>query len=217
MTLLDFARGPGLEWSLYILFFGSLLRLVGVLLARKREDYSEPRNPDTLGDAVRTVFSHFWFKPEFRTSTLFVTLIAYAMHIGLAVVGFLFVPHILFIGKLTGLSWGGLPNDTIMLAGAITLGSLVALWVRRFQSPLMRRITTPGDHLALAITGLPVLTGMMAYGHLFHDYPTLLAIHLLSVELLFVWFPFSKLFHAVMWVPTRFKLGAYFSRRGVRA
>lgn len=217
MTLLDFARGPALEWSLYILFFGSLLRLVGVLLARRKEDFSEPRNRDTLGDAVRTVFSRFWFKPEFRASTLFVTLIGYAMHIGLAVVVFLFVPHILFIQNLTGLSWGGLSNDLVMLAGAITLGSLVALWVRRLQNPLMRSISTWEDHLALLITGLPIITGMMAYGHLFHDYPDLLAWHILSVELLFVWFPFGKLFHAVMWIPTRFKLGAYFSRRGVKA
>ena len=163
------------------------------------------------------MFTRFWFKPEFRASTLFITLIGYAMHIGLAVVVLLFVPHILFISKLSGLSWGGLPNDTIMLAGAITLAALVAMWVRRLQNPLMQAISNREDHLALFITGLPVLTGMMAYGHLFQDYPTLLAIHILSVELLFVWFPFGKLLHAVMWIPTRFKLGAHFSRRGVKA
>jgi len=217
MTLLDFARGPALEWSLYILFFGSLLRLVGILAARKHKDLSEPRNRETFGDGVRTIFTRFWMKPEFRSDALFATLIAYAMHIGLAIVVFFFVPHILFIENFTGLAWGGLPNDMIMLVGAITLGSLVALWIRRINTPLLKIISNWEDHLALLITGLPVLTGMMAYAHMFNDYQTLLAVHILSVELLFVWFPFGKLFHAVLWVPTRFKLGAAFSRRGVKA
>jgi hypothetical protein len=32
-----------------------------------------------------------------------------------------------------------------------------------------------------------------------------------------IWFPFSKLFHAVMWIPSRAQIGAAFQRRGVKA
>ena len=45
----------------------------------------------------------------------------------------------------------------------------------------------------------------------------MLAIHILSVELLMVWIPFGKIFHVVTSLIVRFRTGAAFSRRGVRA
>lgn len=217
MTLLDFARGPGLEWSLYILVAGSLLRLFGIFWMRSKTDLSQPRSDATTGAGMRTIVSRMWTRKEFRPKTLFPLLIAYGMHIGLAVVVFLFVPHILFIEGLLGISWPGLPNDIIMLAGTITIASIVALWVRRFNIPMLRIITTWDDHVALLLTLLPILTGMAAYAHLTSDYEFMLGLHLITVELLFIWFPFGKLFHAVLWIPSRFKLGAAFARRGVKA
>lgn len=217
MTLLDFARGPGLEWSLYILVAGSMIRLFGALLVRKHLDLSKPRHEHTGYDGVRTVFSRMWVRPEFRPQTLFPLLIAYGLHIGLAVVVFFFVPHILFIEGLLGISWPGLPNDVVLVASTIAIASLIALWVRRLTTPLLKAISTWDDHLALLITLLPMLTGMAAYAHIIDDYEFLLGLHIISVELLFIWFPFSKLFHAVQWIPTRFKLGAAFARRGVKA
>ena len=47
-------------------------------------------------------------------------------------------------------------------------------------------------------------------------YPGPLTLHLLSVELLLVWFPFGKLMHAVLVFPGRMQLGAMLARRGVR-
>ena len=48
MSLLDFARGPGLQWSLVIFVVGVLWRLLGVLLLRTRKDLSEPRRACSL-------------------------------------------------------------------------------------------------------------------------------------------------------------------------
>jgi nitrate reductase gamma subunit len=45
----------------------------------------------------------------------------------------------------------------------------------------------------------------------------MLGLHILSVCFLLVWFPFGKLMHAVMIWPSRYKVGAFFGRRGVRA
>ena len=44
MTLLEFARGPALQWSIFIFIAGVLWRLLGVLLLRSKKDLSEPRN-----------------------------------------------------------------------------------------------------------------------------------------------------------------------------
>jgi nitrate reductase gamma subunit len=45
----------------------------------------------------------------------------------------------------------------------------------------------------------------------------MLALHVLSICLLLIWFPFGKLMHALFIWPARYKVGAAFARRGVRA
>ena len=44
-----------------------------------------------------------------------------------------------------------------------------------------------------------------------------LAVHLLMLELLLVWFPFGKLMHAFLVLPARMQLATFFGRRGVRS
>jgi len=43
MSLLEFARGSAMEWSLMILVAGMAWRLIGALLLRRTKDLSEPR------------------------------------------------------------------------------------------------------------------------------------------------------------------------------
>ncbi len=45
MSLLEFARGPALEWSVFVFVVGVLWRLLSVLLLRGKRDLSEPRRP----------------------------------------------------------------------------------------------------------------------------------------------------------------------------
>ena len=217
MTLLDLARGPALEWSLIIFVGGSLWRLVAVLLARRTRDLSEPRSHSTLAGGVRAVFSRFKPRPEFHAGAMSTVILGYVMHIGLAIVVFLFTPHILFIDSLLGLSWPGISNDLVMFVGAITVAALIALLVRRLTVPVLKAISSLDDYVSWLLTLLPVVTGMMAYAHIGGPYQTVLAIHILSVEAMLIWFPFSKLFHAVMWIPSRAQIGAAFQRRGVKA
>ena len=217
MTLLDVARGPALEWSLIIFAAGTLWRLIGALLVRRAADLSEPRSHSTVAGGIRTVFTRMWPRKEFYSKTLFGTIAGYAMHIGLAVVVFLFTPHILFIDSLFGISWPGIPNGMVMFFGVITVAALVALLIRRITTPLLKMISNADDYISWVMTLLPVLTGMMAYAHIGGPYQTVLAIHILTVEAMLIWFPFGKLMHAVMWIPSRAQMGAGMQRRGVKA
>lgn len=217
MTLLDFARGPALQWALIIFVAGSLWRLIGALLTRRHKDLSAPRSRATAVGGIRTLFTRMWPRPAFFSKTLFPVIVAYVMHIGLAIVVFLFTPHILFIDSLFGISWPGISNDIIMLTGGLTTAALVILLVRRMTDPVLKMISTSDDYISWVVTVLPVATGLMAYAHIGGPYETVLAIHILTVEALLIWFPFGKLFHAVLWVPSRAQLGAAFQRRGVRA
>ena len=71
------------------------------------------------------------------------------------------------------------------------------------------------DYLSLFLTLLPLVTGILAFAHFGGPYETLLALHLLSVEAMLVWFPFGKLMHLFLSFPTRYKAGADFGRKGV--
>jgi nitrate reductase gamma subunit len=55
---------------------------------------------------------------------------------------------------------------------------------------------------------------MMATAHMGPRYETMLAIHILSIALLLVWFPFSKLMHTFFFVVSRATTGGRFARRG---
>ena len=72
----------------------------------------------------------------------------------------------------------------------------------------------PGALLTgMAIIGEPS-DAILARTHVVYGGP--LAIHLLSLELLLIWFPFGKLMHAVLFVFSRGATGIRFSHRGVK-
>jgi hypothetical protein len=110
MNLLTLARGPILQWALVIFVVGTVWRLAGILLLRRKPDYTEPRSTHTWRGAANLIVKRTVPKREFAAQTAFGNTIGYVFHIGLAVVVFGFVPHILFIKSLTGLSWPGLPS-----------------------------------------------------------------------------------------------------------
>jgi len=92
--------------------------------------------------------------------------------------------------------------------------------VRRLFHPVLRVITDVDDHISVLLVILPLITGVAAFAHVAPfgvRYETMLGIHLLSIEALMVWLPFSKIFHVVTALMTRFRIGAAFIRRGVRA
>ena len=67
------------------------------------------------------------------------------------------------------------------------------------------------------VTLLPMVTGYMAFHRVIDPYPLILGLHILSVELLMVLFPFTKLMHAVTVFPARWYNGAISGFRGVES
>ncbi|MCP5424955.1 MAG: nitrate reductase [Gammaproteobacteria bacterium] len=217
MSLLDFARGPGLHWAFIIFVFGICWRFVGTLLIARRIKLSTPRRTDNWLMGLKAIETRSWPVEEFHRVIRFQHYSGYIWHISFFIVLFFFQPHILFFKSILGISWPGLPNDVILVVGAIAVATLVALLGRRLSHPVLRKISNVDDYISWLVTTLPLITGFMAFAHVGGRYETLLALHILSVELLMVWFPFGKLIHAVLVVPSRFQIGASFGRRGVRA
>ena len=221
MGFLEFARGPALAVSLLVFVLGLAWRLFCIFKRPVKADYSEPRSTAVMTGATKAIFSRMWHHKTFRDQTLVGTLNAYAYHIGLAVVFFGFVPHIAFIKRLTNLTWPAVPGWLFVAAVGFVFGGLLYALMARLTSPVMRLLSNFDDYASWVVTILPMLTGMAVLNLSLDSpypvkslYPVPVAVHLLSVELLLVWLPFSKLSHALLVFFSRGATGAAFARKG---
>ena len=216
MDLLEFARGPALQTAAYILVAGTIWRLVGILLLKKKPDFSEPRKGGGFGAALKVIYTRSFTADAFKRATLYPKMLAYVLHIGLFMVIFLFVPHIVFFEGFLGFDWPGLPNNVIYFAGVAAVVSGVALLVRRLTDPVLRLISNFDDYFSWFVTILPIVTGLLMPVRMGIHYETLLAIHILSVTVLMIWLPFGKLGHTFLVFVTRGTTGMVFERRGAK-
>jgi nitrate reductase gamma subunit len=216
MDLLGFARGPALKVALAVFFLGVAWRIVGFALLRIRRDLNKPRNTviKLLIAGVVTVGSRSWPHPEFIGRTGAGEALGYSYHIGLFAVVLLFTPHILFLGSLLGFTWPGLPSSLITVVSVLTLTLFLAVLFRRVTNPVMRMLSNFDDYFSWFITALVIVTGIAATAHIGGPYQTLLAVHILSVDALLIWFPFGKLMHAFYIFPSRAINGALLARKG---
>ncbi len=213
-ALLSFARGTAFDVALIIFVAGMLVRLIEVLILGKKPDLSAPRGSGVQG-GLRTVFDRTLPKKTVFDNEPLRIINGYVFHLGFFIVLFLYGPHIKLFDSAFGISWPALPSGVIDAIGAITIVSLIAALVIRLNNKVMRFLSTTGDYVTWLVTLLPVLTGYLAFNHLLLPYTLMLALHLLSVELLMVVAPFSKLTHMFSFASARWYQGFKAGRRGV--
>lgn len=227
MDLLDFARGPALALSVAVFVLGTAWRLAGVLRLPARPELS-PRRPGAdsrWAAATGSVLRGLWPQRRFGPVALVSAVNGWLFHIGLALVALAYAPHIEFVRRHTGLHWPALPDAVMYLAAGVTMVALLFAAWQRLNDPVLRLISRPDDWISWTVTFLPFATGMAVIGEpsaalLARDavlYRGPLALHLLSLELLLLWFPFGKLMHAVLYGFSRAATGARLGHRGVRA
>ncbi len=216
MTLLDFVRGIGLHVAVLVMAAGLCWRLAGILLLRRRPQHARSRASFAkriAGGAMMIVSRSiprrtFW--PRIGTSMALSTI----FHVGFLVIILAGAAHILVIHQMTGLTWPNLPKGLADIVSGLTLAAMIALLVRRVAHPVTRLLSTTDDYLTWLLVFLPVLTGMLLAGETIASYQTLLALHILSVELMMVWLPFGKLMHGVLVFASRGAMGFNFARKG---
>jgi len=218
MELLEFARGPALQFAITIFVAGVVFRVVSLFMMWRTRDSSEgsSRERPVVIAALREIIRRLWPQAAYKERTMFALINGYVLHVGLALCVFFLMPHILFIKDLFGISWGALPNNVIYAIGVITVGSMIAALVMRYANPAQRIISTFDDWFSWLVTFLPLITGLIASSHLGARYETLLGLHILSVALLLIWLPFGKLMHFFLVFVTRSQTGAHLSHRGAQ-
>ena len=214
MQLLTWVRGPGLNIAIGIFIMGILWRVLEVYSLGRKKDLSAPRQ---LAGASgwHTIFRRT-LPAEGLLKKAPVTYIGGGIfHVGLAVVVFLFAPHIKLIQSLTGLSWAALPSQFVDLVTIVTLAAMLVLLADRFKNPVKRFLSTFEDWFTWGLTFMPLLTGWLAVRHLLLPYTTLLTLHIVCIELLLVFLPFTKLFHAFAVFGSRWFNGTVNGHKGV--
>lgn len=215
-ALLIWARGPGFNLALIVFVAGMVLRLIEVLSLGRKADLAEGRGCGVWG-GLRTLISRTLPRGAVFLKEPLRIVNGYVLHVGLFLVVFFFGPHIEFFQSLFGLRWANLPSGMVDAVSAITLLSLVVALVLRLNNPVMRFLSTGGDYVAWLVTFLPVLTGYLAYNHLLLPYTLMLALHILSVDLLLVVAPFTKLTHMFGFILARWYQGYQAGYRGIES
>lgn len=213
MDVLLWARGPGFVIATAILLFGLTLRLAEILFLGRRPDLAPPRGSAVLG-GLKVVVGRMLPAPGMLKQAPVQIIGGYVFHAGFLVALLFFVPHIELFEAGFGLSWPGLPSPVIEAVTVVSMVALLALLATRILDPVRRLLATAEDYLMWGVTILPLLTGYLAVNRLILSYDLMLGLHVLSVELLMVVFPFTRLTHAVTFVLARYYNGWLQGRRG---
>jgi len=214
--LLTWVRGPGFQIATIIFVLGIILRLFEILMLGRKANLAEARGPE-MSSGLRTVFTRTLPDASTFKRSAFTVTSGYIFHIGLFVVIFLFAPHILLFKDIIGFGWPALPSTVIDATAVITIITLVVVLVHRLKDPVKRFLSTFDDYLGWFVTILPLVTGYIAFHRIGMSAPALIAIHILSVELLMVVFPFTKLMHTFTLFLARWYSGAISGFRGVQS
>jgi nitrate reductase gamma subunit len=214
--LLMWARGPALQFATVIFLLGVVVRILEILVLGRKADLAEARGSAVSGGLRTIVMRTLPDRGTLQRST-FNIVAGYIFHLGFFITLFLFAPHILLFRDVLGISWPSLPTPVIDATAIVTIITLLAVLLHRLSNRVMRFLSRFQDYLTWLVTILPLITGYMAFHRIGLTPTTLVAIHILSVELLMVVFPFTKLMHAFTIFMSRYYNGAISGYRGVKS
>ena len=215
-TLLDWARGPGLDIAAVIFVLGIALRL-GEIAYIGRKPNLAPARGNALSQGLTTMFTRSVPAPGMVKRAPAIHIGGWVFHIGFVLVVLFYSAHMRVFDDWFFVPWSRWPSDFIALIALITMVALVVLLLTRVLHPVRRKISTLGDYAVWALTFAPLVTGYIS-AHDLTDAPALMkALHILSAELLMVAFPFTKLMHGVTTFAARYYNGAIQGHKGAKS
>jgi len=214
--LLHFARGPGMQLAVGIFVLGLLYRFLHLYLLGHKKSLAVPRG-SAWGPGLRTIWTRSFFHPGMTTRGYFTLIAGYTFHLGFLISLFLLAQHIDFFRAVIGFGWPALPTVVIDATAILSIAALIAVLVHRLTDPVRRLLSDFQDYFTWLLTILPLLTGFLLLRRVGTDYATMLAMHILSFELLIAAIPFTKLMHMITIFPARWYNGAFSGVKGVQS
>jgi nitrate reductase gamma subunit len=214
--LLMWVRGPALQFATVVFVLGVVVRIFEIMILGRKANLAEPRGSAVAG-GLRTIITRTVPDRGTLQRSTFNVVAGYVFHIGLFITIFLFTPHILLFDDIFGVSWPALPTPVIDAVTIVSVITLLAVLLHRISSRVMRFLSRFQDYFVWLVTTLPLVTGYIAFHRIGLPPPQLIAIHILSVELLMVVFPFTKLMHTFTLLMARYYNGSIAGYRGVNS
>jgi hypothetical protein len=219
-SILQFFRGPFFRISILVFVGGMAYRLVRLLLLGWPRDRVESRGSKLLG-VVKTYLKGFlvlpfvpWVKRTFGANAM--TYIAGGIfHLSLFAVIIFGTPHMLVWKSLLGFGWPTLPLPVTDWLAAIGIIALIILLINRLTHPVLKQITRAPIWWNWAFVFLPFVTGYMMTHHLWLRYEVLFSLHMITVDVLLIWIPFSRISHFLFYFFSRTIHGAQAGKRAV--
>jgi len=215
MTMLEFATGPALVAAVLIFIFGASWRLIHLFRIKKRLDLSDSRKGGEILGGLWMIASRSINHGPLTDRIKMPIANAYLMHGVLFIVIFLAAEHIDIVRETFGFGWPALPALAVRVATIVLLGTILVTVYRRLRHPVLQLLSNFDDWFSLTVTALPVVTGLIA-ALAPEPKDTLIAIHVLTFDLLLIWFPFGKLMHAFFLFGSRYTTGVAFAHKGAR-
>lgn len=209
-------KGPLFQIASIIFVLGVVVRILEIIFLGRKANLAEARGSAAAG-GLRTIVTRSVPDNGTLKRSTFVIIAGYLFHLGLFVTIFLYAPHILVFESILGFGWPSLPTPVVDASAIVTMITLLIVLFHRIQDPVMRFLSHFQDYLVWFVTLLPVVTGYIAFHRIGATPPMLIAIHILSVELLMVLFPFTKLMHAFTLFMARWYNGAIAGYKGVNS
>ena len=151
------------------------------------------------------------------TSRGYITVITgYVFHIGLMITLLFLSQHIELLSAVLKFEWPALPPGLITITTIVTIAAMVTLLVHRFTDPVKRLLSDYQDYLTWILTFLPLLTGFLLKQGIGLGYQQMLIVHIITLELLLIATPFTKLAHMLTTFSARWYNGAIAGYKGIK-
>jgi nitrate reductase gamma subunit len=218
--ILAFARGPLFQIALLFFIGGLIYRLVRVIFLGWKRDKVPPQGSKVKGVIVSFLKGILvwpfipWVKDTFRKNPL-IYIAGGLFHLGLIVILIFGTAHMLVWKSLLGFGWKTLPLPIVDWMAAVSIIALIVLFINRLINPVTRMLSGTIEWASLLFVFLPMVTGYIMAHHLWFKYEVLFSLHMISVDLLLVWIPFSRIPHFIFYFFSKTIHGAEFGKRAV--
>jgi len=220
-AVLEFARGPFFYAALLVFVAGMIYRLVTVIGLGWSKD-RVPAKGSKAGGVVMSFLKGIlvwpfipWVKNTFKRNPL-IYIGGGLFHLGLFVVLLLGTAHMLVWKSLLGFGWATLSLPIVDWLAAASITGMLILLVNRIVNPVLKLISGPAEYLAWLFVFLPMVTGYALTHHLWFRYEVMYSLHMISVDVLLIWIPLSRISHFIFYFFSRAIHGQEFGKRGVK-